>query len=554
MVDDGSTDDTWQWLEQQPDVVRLRQSNQGQTWAINRGVASAQGRYIRFLDSDDFLSAGSIDRQYQTALEAGADLVYSKVDTYRHPAGDIIEAQELEPWSDFIAVQLGEPHGSHFLGMLFRRELVEQVPRRPDFAYREDRMFLLEIGLLSPKIAYAPNCAGYWVQHAEQMQANYQGMKAVVANWQHLNIYRRILPELARRGELDERRKRAAARILWPLAHWIGYTHPRDAAEVADWVFQLDPSFRPPEPGWLGTLYRRLGFRKTEVILALRRAFDPPFMKDAFFSAFLRLPRFPGRDRLMVFLRDQLYEKKPGFGLHGLRLHLDPMEWTQLELMHDPHGQEPLTLQLYGRILHEGDTCVDVGTHIGFHTLVARHYLGASGLVLAVEPQPYHGDKILANWRANGFENIVVQVAAAGAESGFVSLPHQSTADRARLSLADSDGKTAPSLRFRVPVLPLASVFAQNGVTGPIRLLKIDVEGFEAAVLDGLGAASSQVENVILELLKAPDLRTGDSLPALERLSTLEFTRWRTVEGNPWQPGQPLPENNLWASRPGSPA
>ena len=132
-------------------------------------------------------------------------------------------------------------------------------------------MFLLEVGLLSPTIAYVPGCGGYWVKHNEQMQANYQGMKSVVANWQHLHIYRRILAELSRRGELTERRKKAAINCLWPLAHWIGKTHPTEAAEVADWVLALDPGFQPPEPGALGQLYRRLGFRRAEAVLRLRR-------------------------------------------------------------------------------------------------------------------------------------------------------------------------------------------------------------------------------------------------------------------------------------------
>ena len=254
MVDDGSTDGTWEWLQQQTDVVCLRQSNQGQTWAINRGFASATGAYIRFLDSDDFLCPGAIDRQYQAAIETGADIVYSKFDEYWHPQGKIIEGPEIGLWDDFMAVQLGESYASHFLGMLFKRELVAQVPRRPDFAFREDRMFLLEIALLSPKVAHVPGCAGYWVQHADQMQANYRGLKAAVVHWQHWQIYRRVLAELDRRGDLTPRRERAAARALWPLAHWMGYSHPSEAAEVADWVYQLDPSFRPPEPGWLGML------------------------------------------------------------------------------------------------------------------------------------------------------------------------------------------------------------------------------------------------------------------------------------------------------------
>ena len=108
----------------------------------------------------------------------------------------------------------------------------------------------------------------------------------------------------------------------------------------------------------------------------------------------------------------------------------------------------------------------------------------------------------------------------------------------------------APSLRFRVPVLPLETILRQNGIRGLIRLLKIDVEGFELPVLSGINGAAGQIEHIVVELLTAAALHAGQSLPALDLLSALGFTRWRTVEGAAWLPGRSLPENNLWASRP----
>jgi len=276
IVDDGSTDGTWEWITGQSGIIALRQPNQGQTWAINRGFSAARGRYIRFLDSDDYLVPGIIDRQFEAAQSCDADVVCSRVDDYYQDSGLIKENPEVRDWDDFMAIQLGG-YGSHFLGMMFRRELVEMVPRRPDFANREDRIFLLEIALLKPRIVCVPGCAGYWVHHDSQMQGNYRGMKAVVTNWQSLGIYRRILSELERQGDLTPRRKKAACKVLWPLAHWIGYSHLEEASEVADWVFNLDPEFRAPEKGLLGLLYRNVGFRKTELLLRIRRNFLAPF-------------------------------------------------------------------------------------------------------------------------------------------------------------------------------------------------------------------------------------------------------------------------------------
>jgi hypothetical protein len=72
---------------------------------------------------------------------------------------------------------------------------------------------------------------------------------------------------------LTPRRRRAASKILWPLAYWTAYSHLSEACEIAEWVFHLDPEFRPPENGLLGVLYRRVGFRQTEFLLRLRRNF-----------------------------------------------------------------------------------------------------------------------------------------------------------------------------------------------------------------------------------------------------------------------------------------
>ncbi|HEX4132681.1 MAG TPA: glycosyltransferase family 2 protein [Pirellulales bacterium] len=277
VVDDGSTDDTWEWLQQQSDMVALRQPNLGQAWAANRGTAAARGRYVRYLDSDDFLCPGMIDRQFEAAVESGADLVYSRVDDYFHPSGRIHEHHDPPLWDDFLAVQLGEGYGSHYLGMLFRRELVADTPRRQDYSIRDDRMLLLEIGLKHPKVALVPGCAGYWVRHGDQIHLPARGPSWIAANWQFREMYRRILDQLEQRRELTPRRARAAARSLWGLAHLLAYTHPREGAEVANWVYRLDPQFSPPEAGLLGRLYRRLGFRRTEQLLRVRRFLLKPF-------------------------------------------------------------------------------------------------------------------------------------------------------------------------------------------------------------------------------------------------------------------------------------
>jgi len=54
VVDDGSTDNTQDILNSyKEDIIVLKQNNKGVSSARNRGIASASGQYIAFLDSDD---------------------------------------------------------------------------------------------------------------------------------------------------------------------------------------------------------------------------------------------------------------------------------------------------------------------------------------------------------------------------------------------------------------------------------------------------------------------------------------------------------------------
>jgi glycosyltransferase involved in cell wall biosynthesis len=71
IVDDGSTDGTWDFLKTLPEnvgptrILTIRQENAGVSAARNRGIRLASGELVAFLDDDDIWLPGKIARQLE---------------------------------------------------------------------------------------------------------------------------------------------------------------------------------------------------------------------------------------------------------------------------------------------------------------------------------------------------------------------------------------------------------------------------------------------------------------------------------------------------------
>ena len=265
-------------------------------------------------------------------------------------------------------------------------------------------------------------------------------------------------------------------------------------------------------------------------------------MLNQSYDFILKLPGFKGKAKIEAMFRALL---KPHISTvhHDIRMELDPEEWLQIDLR--ALGRvEPRTTTLFERILRPGDAYVDVGAHVGYHSLVAARLVGESGRIVSIDPQPYNCAKILANAELNGFANIVVVAAAVAEADGFTSLKNQSRQDKARLTLT-GPGVNDGALTFVVPKITLRWLL-ETYTLRPVNLLKIDVEGFELEVLKGAGDAIRDVENIVFEILPGED---ADKTRAIERMLRDCGFQMFDVDGAAWCSGQACIENNVWARR-----
>ena len=135
------------------------------------------------------------------------------------------------------------------------------------------------------------------------------------------------------------------------------------------------------------------------------------------------------------------------------------------------------------RVVGTGDTVADVGANLGVETLILAQRVGAGGRVISFEPSPptlVHLERTIAR---NPGLPITLHKVALGAEPAELDLSVPiSNAGRATFHHLTTEAGVKV---FKVKVETLASVLNTAGAPR-LALLKLDVEGFEALVLQGL--------------------------------------------------------------------
>ncbi|GAA2476508.1 FkbM family methyltransferase [Actinocorallia cavernae] len=132
--------------------------------------------------------------------------------------------------------------------------------------------------------------------------------------------------------------------------------------------------------------------------------------------------------------------------------------------------------------LRPRDTFIDVGAHRGAFSLLASHTVGPHGRVVAIEPSPQFHNDLTAAATANHRTNIRVVRSAASDTHGTLTLYLE---DPANLGHTTAVQPRHVHTAFDVPTAPLADLVSQTELA-TTRIIKIDVEGAEAAAIRGL--------------------------------------------------------------------
>jgi len=162
-------------------------------------------------------------------------------------------------------------------------------------------------------------------------------------------------------------------------------------------------------------------------------------------------------------------------GRYGLVAYFVHDEWHGCSLREYAEWSEA-EVALWRKLIRLGDVAVDVGAHIGTHTLAFASLVGPEGQVHAFEPQEAAVVLLRRNVEQNGLRNVTVSPGALGAQPGTLRYDdpvYWRTGNFGGVELGPSGKKLA-----QVRTLDAARL-------GRVDFVKVDVEGMEQAVLAG---------------------------------------------------------------------
>jgi len=192
--------------------------------------------------------------------------------------------------------------------------------------------------------------------------------------------------------------------------------------------------------------------------------------------------------RILALQARRLRRVPPGSGrtdVCGLQMELDFSLDPVLKLMY-LGVYEPLTVETMRRLLRPGDVVLDVGANVGYLTAAAAGFVGPAGEVHAFEPEPACFKQLQRLCALNPLHHIVLNNCAAGDENGTLQIhiaPPGSVMGSTVVPGLMPQNRIHTTVSTHV--VRLDDYIRERGLKR-IALVKIDVEGFELRVLEGL--------------------------------------------------------------------
>jgi len=148
--------------------------------------------------------------------------------------------------------------------------------------------------------------------------------------------------------------------------------------------------------------------------------------------------------------------------------------------------REPIHTKIIKRELEEGMVVVDIGANIGYYVLVEALAVGHKGRVYAIEPSPRSFALLKRNIEVNGFSDVVQAYNMAISDRSGKARLYLSERWNLQSMLHPEEFLSAYHEVDRYVEVVTTTLDGFLGDKKPVDLMRMDVEGYEIEVFDGM--------------------------------------------------------------------
>ena len=177
---------------------------------------------------------------------------------------------------------------------------------------------------------------------------------------------------------------------------------------------------------------------------------------------------------------------------------------------------EEFAIKLMRKFLNPGDTFLDIGAGIGYHTVICSKIVGENGMVIAFEPDPDYFKFLQDNVSQNRCLNVLAYQKAVSNKTGKTRLYRYEKIGRNRLE--EVNGYLA-GFKMRdtveIDIVKLDEFYFLSDKK--INLIKMDIEGSEYLALSGMTSLIKRNPEIKI-IVEMPDYKNLEFIRLLKKL------------------------------------
>jgi glycosyltransferase involved in cell wall biosynthesis len=243
-------------------VRYFRTENRGAPAARNYGLVQARGEFVKFLDDDDQLLSGVLEREIARARNTGADVVISGWinRTYSDKnRTDIVDEQVLGPPPMQRGVDdMLDSHAPWTAAALYRLSAVKSLRWDETCGKAQEWMWAWTVCLSGARYTSIDEPSSIYVHYPSAARLTHQGNAMLRSTHWRLYILRRVEIELAEQNLLTPDRRRKLIQYYYKDSRTLCEMDPQAWSALCERCRQLDPQFMPHDGQLLARFLNRV--------------------------------------------------------------------------------------------------------------------------------------------------------------------------------------------------------------------------------------------------------------------------------------------------------